>query len=415
MARQTKKLTAVKVNALTAPGYVSDGDGLYLQVSPAGTKSWVFRYKLAGKSREMGLGSLRVVSLAEAREAAAACRKQLHAGLDPISARDRERAKAKDRVSVLFRECAQSYIEAHRSGWRNAKHADQWVNTLQTYAFPVLGDMPVDLIEPSHVERVLQPIWTAKAETAFRLRGRIECVLDWATSRKYRTGENPAKWRGNLDNLLPKVSRIKRISHFAALPFADIGAFVDKLRAVEGISARALEFTILTAARTGETVGAKWDEFDLDAGIWTIPAERMKAKREHRVALSGRALEILTQMKAAPIGDYVFPGNKVRKPLSAMAMLMTLRRMGHGDLTVHGFRSTFRDWASEATAYSRDVVEMALAHAVENRVEAAYRRGDLLDKRRDLMNDWARRCDTPAEPANVVPMRREASLSHAAA
>jgi integrase len=413
MGREVKRMSALTVAALTTPGYHPDGAGLYLQVSPTGTKSWVFRFKVAGRAREMGLGSLQVVSLARARKDAQACREMLHDGIDPIEERDGRRAKARDRA--LFRDCALDCIEAHRAGWSNAKHAAQWTSTLTTYAFPILGSMPVDAIEPSHVERVLTPIWTKKPETASRVRMRIEAVLDWAKARNLRSGDNPATWRGNLDNLLPKLSRVQTVTHFAALPFAEIGGFVAELRKADGVGAIALEFAILTAARTGEVIGAQWDEFDLKAGVWTVPAERMKAKVQHRVPLSDRAKAIIEQMSKAKLGAYVFPGLKANRPLSNMALLAVLRRMDRQDLTVHGFRSTFRDWASETTAYPRDVVEMALAHTIKDSTEAAYRRGDLLDKRRPLMNDWARRCATTADSAKVLPMRKMAKQSNTAA
>lgn len=406
MARGIQKLSALQVDRTKKPGYYADGGGLYLQVTASGAKSWLFRFMLMSKAREMGLGSLRSLSLADARTAAADCRKQLMAGVDPIEARKTARAAANVAASraFTFEQCANAYIDSHRAGWKNAKHADQWKNTLATYAFPVFGQLPVAAVDTSLVMKALNPIWTTKTETASRVRGRIESVIDWATTIGYRQGENPARWRGHLQNLLAKPSKIKKVEHHAALPYAEIGAFIAELRTQEGFAAKALEFCILTAARTNEVIGAQWPEFDLKAGTWIIPAGRMKAEREHRVPLPDRAIEILRNLNKQRLGAYVFPGLKVGKPLSNMAMLAVLERMKRDDLTVHGFRSTFRDWAAEQTNYPREVAEMALAHTVGDKVEAAYRRGDLFEKRRLIMADWARYCDTPAATADIIPM-----------
>lgn len=400
------KLTAVKVRALTAPGRYGDGKGLWLQVRDGERRSWLFRFKLHGHERAMGLGAVEDVSLAEARERADACRKLLRDGIDPIEHRKADRAaKAAAARGISFREVAERYIAAHEAGWRNAKHADQWRNTLATYAFPVFGDQPVPAIDTGAVMRVLEPIWSEKTETASRLRGRIESVLDYATARSWRSGENPARWRGHLDNLLPARAKVQRVEHHPALPWREMGAFMAGLRRQEGIAARALEFAILTAGRTAEVIGARWSEIDGDE--WTVPGERMKAGREHRVPLSTAALAVLAQMKpegSAP-SAYVFPGGRAGKPLSSMALLMLLRRMGRSDLTAHGFRSTFREWAAEATGYPREVAELALAHVNKDKVEAAYQRGDLFEKRRRLMEDWAAFCANPAVPAEVVALR----------
>lgn len=409
MAKEVRRLDAKSVEKEKKPGYHFDGEGLYLQVGTAGTKSWIFRYTLNGKAREMGLGRYPRYPLAEARGKASDAHKLLDDHIDPIEARDALRAqkRVQDAKVVLFAECAERYIAAHRSGWRNPKHAAQWTATIETYANPVLGPMPVQDVGTGHILRVLEPIWTTKPETASRLRGRIERILDWAKGREYRTGDNPARWRGHLDNQLAQPGKVRRVESHAALPYAKIGAFIVDLRAQEGTAARAMEFTILDASRTAETIGAKPEEFDLDERIWTIPGERMKAGREHRVPLSARAVAIVkAELAAHPESDYVFPGRFDGTALSNMAMLELLKRMGHEDLTVHGFRSTFKDWTAECTAYSNEVSEMALAHTISDKTEAAYRRGDLFEKRRRLMNDWAKFCDTPKAGAKVSPIRK---------
>jgi len=391
------KLTALGVAKLKAPGMYGDGGGLWLQVSGKGGKSWVFRYTLRGKSREMGLGSVNTFSLSEARDKALTCRKLCFEGIDPIEMRrgQRQDAAIESAKAITFRNCAERYIESHKAGWRNAKHAAQWTATLETYAYPAFGDLPVQAVDTGLVMQALQPIWTMKPETATRVRGRIESVLDWATTHSYRRGENPARWKGHLANLLPKRSRVQKVQHHSALPFAEVPAFMQTLATQEGIAAKLMAFTILTASRTGEALGARWSEIDLDAGIWVVPAERMKAGVEHRVPLPAAALTILGEMQGLD-ATYVFPGGRGGKPLSNMSMLMMLRRMERTDLTVHGFRSSFRDWASETTDFPSEVVEMALAHTVESKVERAYRRGDLFEKRRDLMTAWAAWCSPSA-------------------
>jgi integrase len=394
VTKRIDRLSPRRVATERRPGYYADGGGLYLQVSPARTKSWVFRFTLNGRAREMGLGSLDTFALPEARNRALACRKQLDERIDPIDARDALRAQGRlDAAKALtFSECAEKYIAAHRAGWRSAKHASQWERTLKTYAEPVIGKLPVQRIDVGLVMRVLEPIWKDKPETASRLRGRIEAILDWASARGLRTGDNPARWRGHLDSLLPARAKVRAVTHHPALPYADIGAFMGSLREQDGTVARALEFTILNAARSGEVMGAQWSEFDLDAKIWTIPAERTKTKREHRVPLAPRSLAILRAMETTKTGNFVFPGGRAKKPLSNVAMLRLLNRLVRNNLTVHGFRSTFRDWAAEQTNYPRELAEAALAHTNADKVEAAYRRGDLFEKRRKLMDAWARHC-----------------------
>jgi integrase len=297
--------------------------------------------------------------------------------------------------AVTFRECAEAILEAKRHEWKNAKHASQWQNTLKTYAYPVLGDLPVQHIETSHVLKALQPIWTKKPETASRVRQRIENILSWATARDYRSGENPARWRGHLDKLLASPAKIKTIRHHPALPWSEVSQFMGELSQREGNAARALEFTILVAARTGEVIGAKWDEVDLSGGVWTIPAERTKARREHRVPLSKAAKSLLRDLPQVEGQAYVFKGHRYDKPLSNMAMATVLKRMGRDDLTVHGFRSTFRDWCAEATNYPRELAEAALAHVLKDKTEAAYQRGDMFARRARLMQAWSDYCAKP--------------------
>src|SRR5262245_52959310 len=352
MPRMIGKLTALKVDKAKEPGMYGDGGGLYLRVTPDRAKNWVFRFMLNGRARWMGMGPLHTVSLLEARKRASEHRLQRHDGIDPIEARRVKRLQARlDAAKTkTFKECADGYIKAHHAGWRNAKHADQWKATLATYAEPLIGKLSVQAIDTALVLKCLEPIWAAKPETAGRVRGRIEAVLDWATAREYRQGENPARWRGHLDKLLPARSKVRKVEHHAALPYAEVPTFLVAVREQQGIAARALEFTILTAARTGETIGARWSEFDLLDKIWTVPAGRMKGQREHRIPLSARALAILQEMqalrRASDADGFVFPGGRLGKPLSNMAMTELLRRMNRVGITVHGFRSSFRDWAA---------------------------------------------------------------------
>jgi integrase len=399
------RLSARTVISKKRRGRYSDGDGLVLQISKWGTKSWIFRYERDGRDRHMGLGSVSTVSLAMARAAAQKCRQLLLERRDPI---DQRNAELRQRLleaakHVTFKECGEGYIAAHQAGWRNAKHRGQWTSTLFTYAYPAIGDLSVASIDTPVVLKCLEPIWKTKPETANRLRGRIESILNWAAVRGLRAEDNPARWRGHLDKLLPAPGRVRPARHHPAMRYADLPLFMMELRSQEDISPRALELTILNALRTGEVIGARWSEIDFAAKIWTIPAERMKAGREHRVPLSKRAIEILDGL---PRGKCLFPGRDGR-PLSNMAMLKLLERMGHSDVTVHGFRSTFRDWAADTTSYPNHVVEMALAHTIGDKVEAAYRRGDLFLKRRRLMEEWARYCARPVtRSSNVVAIQR---------
>ncbi|RXH31985.1 tyrosine-type recombinase/integrase [Bradyrhizobium zhanjiangense] len=428
------KLTAIEVAKKTKPGMYGDGDGLYLQVTGDGKerigKSWIFRYRLKGHmsasgkplAREMGLGSLETWSLTEARERARQQRQLLDQGRDPIEARKLlEQAEALEEAkSTPFQDCAKAYIKAHKAGWKNAKHADQWTSTLETWAYPIIGKVAVGAVTTELVLKVLeQPVgdqpdaptfWEARTETASRVRGRIENVLDWAKARNLRDGDNPARWKGLLDKLLPPKAQVAPVEHHKALPYADLPGFMADLRRRNSLSARALEFTILTAARTSDTIGAVRSEIDREGALWTVPAARLKGrkgtrKRDHVVPLCDRALQILEDVPKR--SEYLFAHEEDGQPLSNMAMLELLQGMGYGeDLTVHGFRSTFKDWCSDETEYPNEMSEMAIAHTVPDKVEAAYRRGNMRRKRRQMMLDWAAYCESlPATKTNVVPLR----------
>jgi integrase len=414
MPRKAAGLTALKVRT-ARPGRYGDGKGLYLLVRSSDARFWLFRYRRDGRMREMGLGSVADVSLAEAREKAASLHRTVKGGIDPLAEREARASAEKAAMqqaavrAITFADVADRYIAAHEASWRNAKHRQQWRNTLDTYAAPLLGSLPVASVDTAVVMQVLEPIWRDKTETASRLRGRIESVLDYARARGWRRGENPARWRGHLDNLLPARGKVAKVEHHAALPWREIGAFMAALVQQEGVAALALRFAILTAARTEEAIGAAWGEIDLAGAVWTVPAARMKASREHRVPLSDAAQAVLWQAAelrtdVSPDAP-VFPGGKADKPLSNMAMLALLRRMGRGDLTAHGFRSTFRDWCAEATNHPREVAEAALAHTLRDKAEAAYQRGDLMEKRRRLMADWASFCGRTAPAVDVVALR----------
>jgi integrase len=391
------KLTARKVETAKAGKY-SDGGNLYLIVSDTGARKWVLRFTWHGRAKEMGLGSAASVPLADAREKAAGARRKIAQGLNPIDERKR------DGGIPTFGEMADEVLGSLSTGFRNEKHKAQWKSTLQTYAGP-LRAKPVDIIATDDVLAILKPIWTTKAETASRVRGRIEKVLDAAKAKGFREGENPARWRGHLDHLLPKPSKLAR-GHHAAMPYEEVAGFVAELRKREASAALALELCILTAARSGEILGMRWSEIDLDKKIiWTVPATRMKAGREHRVPLASRAVAILQQLEKVNTGEFVFPGQARNKPLSNMAMEMVLRRMKIDDATVHGFRSSFRDWAGNVSSFPREVVETALAHVIGDKAEQAYRRSDALEKRRKLMDAWAQYCE-PKSTANVLSLNR---------
>jgi integrase len=416
MPRKAEGLTAAKVRT-AKPGRYGDGAGLYLLVRGPEARFWLFRYTREGKMREMGLGPASGsagVSLADARVKARKLHDMVREGFDPLLERDAAReakaalAKMAEIKRMTFRAVADAYIAAHEASWRNAKHRQQWTNTLETYAFPILGDLPVAEVDTGAVMRVLEPIWREKAETASRLRGRIESVLDYAKARGWRDGENAARWRGHVENMLPKRSKVAPVQHHAALPWQEISGFMASLANQQGLGALALRFTILTAARTSEAIEARWSEIDMTAGVWTVPAARMKAAKEHRVPLSDAAVAVLREV--APLrdderGGWVFPGARAGRPLSNMAFLMLLRRMERGDLTAHGFRSCFRDWAAE-TGQPADSAEASLAHTLGNKVQAAYQRGDLLERRRKLMDAWAEFCTRSPMVAEIVPLRR---------
>jgi integrase len=405
-------LTVKQVAALKEPGRYLDERGLYLQVTKAGVRSWLLRYERGGRERAMGLGPVSDFTLDEARERARKARQLLKDGIDPLDARKAERARQATEAArvaaanVTFKECAEQYHRFHSRKWANVKHAAQFLSTLERYVYPTLGKLPVAAIDKALVIKAIEPIWFTRTETASRVRGRIEAVLDFARTRGYRAGDNPASWDGNLVHVLPARGTIAKVKHHAAQPFAELPSFMAELVACEGIAARALEFAILTACRTGEIIGAQWSEIDLAEGVWLIPASRMKAKKEHRVPLSDHAMAILQALPRE--ADFVFPGGRKGVPISNMAMAQLLKRMGRLDITVHGFRSTFRDWCAERTGYPNHVVEKALAHVVADKVEAAYRRGDLFRKRRQLMQAWAAYCTTPQrEAATVTPIRAQ--------
>jgi integrase len=405
---KTGKLSAAKIGKVKAQGLYGDGGNLWLQVGrEPHMRSWLFRYTLAGRARAMGLGSASTLSLSEARERAQEARKLLLDGIDPIAHRDGERAQRKLEAAnaITFKECAAAYIRSHQAGWSNEKHGAQWESTLAAYVYPAFGDLPVGAIDTGLVMRALTPIWTAKPETASRVRGRIEAVLDAATVQGYRQGDNPARWRGHLEALLPARSKVAAVAHHAALPYREMAAFMVKVREQDGIAPRALEFAVLTACRTGEVLGAKWSEVDWHEALWTIPAARTKSYKVHRVPLAPAALAVLKTMRDRAAGDFVFSARS-SAPLNADSALDVLRRMGRADLTVHGFRSSFRDWCAEATGFPHEVCEMSLGHAVASAVERAYRRGDLFEKRRKLMEAWAAYCAASVKGGKVVPLKR---------
>jgi len=429
MTRTIGKLSALAVSRIKKKGLYSDGGGLYLRVKEGGGKFWMLRYMLDGKAREMGLGALHALTLAEARDKATDCRRLLASKIDPIATRNdaETQKKVESAKSKTFKECAEAYIEAHEKGWRNAKHAQQWKNTLTAYAYPIMGDVPVQDIDLTLITKILEQkkrafgkgetLWTARPETASRVRGRIEVILDWATTRQYRKGENPARWRGHLANLLPNRSKVQRVKHHPALPYERIGVFFAALKEQDmNTAVLAMQFTILTGCRTGECLGATWGEIDWDHATWNIPAMRTKTGCNHRAALSNLALELLKKIRKDQENNivkqtkegFIFVGQQ-KKPLSDMSMLAVIRRMNekadnpvwvdpqqdNRPIVVHGFRSTFRDWAAEQTNFPRDAAEAALAHAVGDKTEAAYRRSDLFNKRRLMMEAWAKYCATP--------------------
>lgn len=390
------KLTTKGVQKLVResnPGMTNDGDGLYLKIGKGGGASWIYRFRWNGRLRDMGLGSYADKTLSEARESAAENRKLVKQGIDPLAVREQETEK--ESVPVTVTHCAARYIQSHRRSWRNAKHARQWVSTLKTYVRPVIGNLPVEEVTTQDILKILTPIWTVKNETAKRVQGRIENILDFAAAHEYRDQVNPARWRGHLDKLLAKPSRVQKVNHHPAMPYDQVATFIGSVQLYKSMSSKALLFLILTATRTSEVLNAEWKEIDIGKATWQIPAERMKANREHRVPLSKQAIDLLLSLSRVKGNSFIFPGMKAGRPLSNMSLLQFMRGLGYGpsgekgNYVPHGFRSSFRDWTGEVTSYPRDVAEMALAHAIENKVEAAYRRGDLFEKRRAMMQHWA--------------------------
>lgn len=412
MPRVMKERVGTAVSKLTKVGYHPIGGvaGLYMSVGPRG-RSWILRLTVGNRRREMGLGSYPEVSHAKATERAKAARDLVRQGIDPIEQKRETKAALVAGIAkaMTFDQCCVQYIASHAAGWRSIKHADQWRTTLSQYASPVIGNLSVAHVETGHVIKILTPLWTTRTETATRLRGRIERVLGWATTIGYRGGENPARWAGHLENLLPKPSKLVKVEHHAALPWQEIGTFMAELRQRTNVGARALEFLILTASRSGEARGAAWSEIDLQTRIWTVPASRMKAEAEHRVPLSDAAMALLEALPRMAGTDFVFPNSKGRA-MTDMALAGTLQRM-KVPVTTHGFRSTFRDWCSESTNYPREVAEQALAHKIPNLVEAAYRRGDLLEKRARLMQEWADYCGRVPAVATVTPINASAAVA----
>jgi integrase len=413
MPQRARGLTAAQVEKGTTPGRFGDGGGLYLLVRSREAKFWLFRYTRHGKLREMGLGPAAgrtAVKLAQARLNAGKLRAIVREGRDPLAEREAEKAKkdadaaAAKAGAITFAQVTDMFLAAHERGWGNPKHRQQWRNTLRDYVLPAIGETPVGAVDTGAIMKIIEPLWLTKTETASRVRGRIEAILDYGKARGWREGENPARWRGHVDQLLPPRAKVQHVEHHAALPWREIGAFMMRLRRSSGVSARCLEFAILTAARSGEVRGAQWDEIDLDHAVWTVPAERMKGGREHRAPLSEPAMAVLREMEQFGAEGFVFPGLKAASGLSDVALAKAVDTAGGDGATVHGFRSTFRDWCAEATNTPRELAEAALAHALTDKVEAAYQRGDLIERRRRLMSDWAAFCSREMRPGEVVTL-----------
>jgi len=409
MAKKTNKLTSLQAKKISAYGFYPDGNGLYLQVSRSGAKSWVFRYESNGKGRKQGLGSATDLTLNEARVAASESRKLRLHGKDPIDEKKRiiAAAKMKEARTITFKACAALYIDSHKAGWSNSKHINQWTNTLTTYAYPVIGHLPVQDVDVLLVMKVLEPIWTTKTETATRVRQRIENILDWAKVRDYRSGENPARWRGHLNMLLPHPSKLQKVKHFNAMPFAEVPVYFTDLRKIKTVSAMALSFLILTATRSNETRSATWDEIDFDNAVWTIPESRMKAKIEHSVSLSEECLQILEEAKTYKTNNYIFPSENKKTGITSAALQRLLRKT-QPEATMHGFRSSFRDWCAEMTNHENKVAEFSLAHQLKDTTEAAYLRTKMPEKRRRLMNDWSKYCVTEKQESSVIFLKTRA-------
>jgi integrase len=407
MPRMLNRLTAMKVAKAKRPGLLSDGGGLYLRIAPGGSKQFIFRYAVNGRLRDMGIGPTHTVDLAMAREKALEARRLRLEGIDPIAHRRARVAalQAADAKAMTFRQCAEGFIRDNEKEWRSARHRQQWTSTLAKYVYPELGELPVAAIDTPLVLRVVKPLWADKTVTAARVRGRIEAILGWATVHHYRSGDNPARWQGLLEHALPAQAKIAKTEHHAALPYTEVAPFMAKLQQDTSAAAKCLQFIVLTAARLVEATGATWAEIDFEARTWTVPATRMKGGREHRVPLSDAAMAVLEAMRAVRMSNFVFPGLLDGRPVG-MRTVQDLVKIG-GEITVHGLRSSFRDWAAERTSFPREVCEMALAHAIPDAVEAAYRRGDLFEKRRKLMNAWAAYCaKVEMDAGKVVALAR---------
>lgn len=409
MAKKTNKLTTLQVKKTSTYGFYPDGNGLYLQVSKTGSKSWVFRYELNGKDRRQGLGSVTDLSLNEARIAAGESRRLRLEGKDPIDEKKKIAAAARviSAKEMTFKTCATTFIDSHKAGWTNEKHINQWTNTLTTYAYPTIGHLPVRDVDISLIMRILEPIWLTKTETATRVRQRIENILDWAKAREFRAGENPARWRGHLDMLLPKPTKIQKVKHFDAMPYIDVPAYFAELKKKHRISAKALAFIMLTATRSNETRSARWSEININEAMWTIPEERMKAKREHKVPLSEECLQLLREAKEFKVSDFIFPSDDGKTGISSAALQKLLRET-QATATIHGFRSSFRDWCAEMTNYDSNLAEFSLAHQLNNATVAAYLRTKMVDKRRKLMNAWSSYCSENKEMGAVIPINKQA-------
>jgi len=408
--RTLNRLTNKFVETNRAAGMYADGGSLYLRVAEGGSKQWVFRYAANGRLRDMGLGAVapRGFTLAQAREKAREARLLRLEGIDPIAHNRARKAalRAADANAMTFRQCAEGFIRDNEKEWTNAAHRQQWISTLATYVYPILGDLPVSAIDTPLVLRVVKPLWGHKTETASRVRGRIEAILGWATVHHYRSGDNPARWQGLLEHALPAKAKIAKTEHHAALPYAEVAGFMAKLRQDTSAAARCLEFIVLTGVRLAEATGAAWSEIDFEARTWVIPPSRMKGGREHRVPLSDAAITVLEAMRAVRMSDFVFPGMRHGQPVGPRTIQDLVKNLG-GEITVHGFRSSFRDWAAERTSFPREVAEMALAHAIPDAVEAAYRRGDLFEKRQKLMAAWAAYCaKVETDAGKVVALAR---------
>lgn len=410
MAKLTQKLTDLKVRKGIEPASYPDGNGLYLQIRKSGAKDWFYRYEVGGRGRKKGLGSYPTISLQDAREAAHECRILRKNGIDPVEhfQKLQKEQVLLERKVMTFKECAEAYIDARKPEWKNEKHQYQWSQSLTSYAYPYIGDLSVQEINLSLVLKVLEPIWQTKTETASRVRQRIESILDWAKVREYREGENPARWRGHLDKLLPSPKKIQKVVHQPAMDYMDVPEFYKAIRTNQAVSKLALVFIVLTATRSKETRFARWSEIDFKNKVWTIPEERTKSGREQRVPLTGEMISRLKQAESIKLGDFVFPSTKARQGISDTAVRKQLQDK-HADLTVHGFRSSFRDWCAEMTNYPRELAEKALGHVLTDKVEAAYQRGDMFEKRRKLMESWNDFCVNGQATGDVVPINKAAN------